>query len=199
MLGTGGLSLSLTGTDAPPDGSQYTGAFGSEPADREVWSAPDAADLERLVTSGDRFESIETTEPAASGARLNLTIDGELLYASASRFAAGPEEPPKSPHGGKTASVTDPERARFRFLVRRGRGRGHRHPDRAGRVSTDRTPVTPNSWTAPVGTTVEKTDRFFQPCDSLSDTVRLRRSVSSSLSRQDCCSRRRQVSMAFSQ
>ena len=103
-VGVGGLYLTLTASDTPPDrGAEALGAFGCEPGDREARSGP-ASDygVDRVV---------------ADGARLNLTVAGELLNASTSRFAGGPETPPNVTLRGGAVVVTDPERSPFRLRI----------------------------------------------------------------------------------
>jgi hypothetical protein len=117
VVGTGGLYLTLTASDEPPErGAGVLGEYGCEPADRDVRSVPDASRIERTVTSGDRVESIETSDPAA-GARLNLSVEGSLLNTSASRFVDGPDYPPNVTVEGGTIIVTDPRRAPFRLWI----------------------------------------------------------------------------------
>jgi len=116
-IGVGGLYLTLTSSDAPPEqGVEALGAFGCEPADREVRSAPDAGYVERVVTSGERIESVNGSETAGE-LRLNLTVGGELINASASRFAGGPDDPPSVTRMGSVVVVVDTERAPFRLWI----------------------------------------------------------------------------------
>jgi len=117
-VGVGGLYLTLTASDTPPDrGAEALGAFGCEPGDREARSGP-AGDygVDRVVADGGELESVGTAT-TADGARLNLTVAGELLNASASRFAGGPETPPNVTLQGGAVVVADPERAPFRLRI----------------------------------------------------------------------------------
>jgi hypothetical protein len=117
LIGTGGIYYTLTASDAQPErGAETLGAFGCEPVDREARSVPNADFVERLVTSGEEIESVGTSDSEA-GARLTLTVGGELLNASASRFAGGPQEPPNVSRREDTVIVTDPERAPFRLWI----------------------------------------------------------------------------------
>ena len=116
-MGAGGLYLVLTASDEPPErGAEVFGAYGCEPADREVRSVPDADYVERSVTSGERVESVNAAD-AGGEVRLNLTVGGEVLNASASRFVGGPAEPPEVTVTNGTVAVTDPERAPFRLWI----------------------------------------------------------------------------------
>ncbi len=117
IVGTGGLYLTLTASDEPPDrGAEVLGEFGCEPADRDVRSVPDSDVVEQTLTNGDRVVSVNTSE-SATGARLNLSMEGSLFNVSATRFSDGPENPPNVTTDGGTIVVTDPERAPFRLWI----------------------------------------------------------------------------------
>lgn len=117
VIGTGGLYLTLTASDEPPErGAEVLGEYGCEPADRDVRFVPDTAVVERTVTDGDRIESVNTSESAAGG-RLNLSMEGSLFNVSATRFSDGPEDPPNVTTDGETIVVTDPQRAPFRLWI----------------------------------------------------------------------------------
>lgn len=87
------------------------GEYGCAPADRDVRSVPDAGMIERTLANGDRVESV------GAGGGLNLTVEGSLLNASASRFAGGPDDLPEVSVEGDTVRVTDPRRAPFRLWI----------------------------------------------------------------------------------
>jgi hypothetical protein len=117
VVGTGGLFLTLTASDEPPErGAEVLGEFGCEPADRDVRSVPDSGVVEQTLTNGDRVQSVNTSEPAA-GARLNLSIGGSLFNVSATRFSGGPENSPNVTTNGDAIIVTDPQRAPFRLWI----------------------------------------------------------------------------------
>lgn len=117
VVGAGGLYLTLTASDEAPDrGADVLGAYGCEPADREVRSVPDAGYVEQRVTDGERVETVNASERGGE-ARLALTVGGELLNASASRFAGGPAEPPAVVARNGTVVVADPDRAPFRLWI----------------------------------------------------------------------------------
>jgi hypothetical protein len=117
VVGTGGLYFTLSASDEPPDrGAGVLGEYGCEPADRDVRSVPDTSRVERTVTNGDRVESVGTADDAA-GARLNLSVEGLLLNASATRFVDGPDDAPNATVEGETVMITDPRRAPFRLWI----------------------------------------------------------------------------------
>jgi hypothetical protein len=116
-VGAGGLYVTLTASDEPPDrGAEPLGEYGCEPANRDVRSVPDSGIVERTVADGSRIESVSVSDPAA-GTRLNLTVEGTFLNASASRFRSGPDDPPNVTVDGSAITVTDPRRAPFRLFV----------------------------------------------------------------------------------
>jgi hypothetical protein len=121
VVGTGGLYLTLTASDEPPDeppdrGVEVLGEYGCEPADRDVRHVPNASRVEQTVTNGDRIESVNTSEPAA-GARLNLSVEGLVINESVSRFDDGPDDRPNVTGDGEAVTVTDPLRAPFRLWI----------------------------------------------------------------------------------
>ena len=79
-------------------------------------AAPVADSAVVVPISGERVESVNAAD-AGGEVRLNLTVVGEVLNASASRFAGGPQEPPNISRREDTVIVTDPERAPFRLWI----------------------------------------------------------------------------------